>query len=229
VARGYDIYYFKVGVNTTAEAELLEVIRSTIGPQGKIRIDPNQAWSVPEAVRILNDWHHAFDIDFAEAPVRIEPIENMLDLKSRISTALCANEGLWRDVDVMRIIRARAADYLCFSAYWGGTIQRFHHLIHAAALEGLQVCKHTHGELGLAAAAGQHLMLNAPNSCGGHQQTAQMMADDILTAAIPIASGPKWGRIEQPGLGVEVDEDKLMQYHQDYLRDGEFVPYGERF
>jgi L-alanine-DL-glutamate epimerase-like enolase superfamily enzyme len=229
VARGYEFYYFKVGVDYQAETAMLEVIRDNIGPTGKIRIDPNQAWSVPQAVRIINDWHRRFDIDFVEAPVRIEPIENMLDLKPRISTALCANEGLWRDVDAMRIIRARAADYHCFSAYWVGTIGRFHQLIHAAALEGLQVCKHTHGELGLAAAAGQHLMLNAPNGCGGHQQTAQMMADDILTETIPIATGPTWGRIDKPGLGVDVDEDKLLRYHEDYLRDGEFVPYGERY
>ena len=229
VARGYDIYYFKVGVDYQAETEMLEAISASIGSERKIRIDPNQAWSVPQAARILNEWHCAFNIDFVEAPVRIEPLANMLDLKSRINAPLCANEGLWRDVDVLRIIRARAADYLCFSAYWVGTIQRFHHLIHAAALEGLQVCKHTHGELGLAAAAGQHLMLNAPNSCGGHQQTAQMMADDILSDTIPITSGPNWGRIEEPGLGVEVDEDKLMQYHEAYLRDGEFAPYGERF
>ena len=43
------------------------------------------------------------------------------------------------------------------------------------------------------------------------------------------AGGPSWGRIDKPGLGVEVDEDKLMRYHQAYLRDGQFLPYGERF
>jgi L-alanine-DL-glutamate epimerase-like enolase superfamily enzyme len=229
VARGYNVFYFKVGVDVEAETEMLQVIRSHIGPQRKLRVDANQAWSVPQAAKVLNRWHAAFDLDFVEAPVRIEPIDNMLDLKQRVSVPLCANEGLWREVDAQRIIRSRAADYLCFSTYWVGTLGRFHRLIHAAALEGLQVCKHTHGELGLAAAAGQHLMLNAPNGCGGHQQTAQMMADDILTEAVPIASGPRWGRIEQAGLGVEVDEDKLMRYHEAYLRDGEFVPYGERF
>ena len=41
--------------------------------------------------------------------------------------------------------------------------------------------------------------------------------------------GPEWGRIEGPGLGVEVDEDKLKKYHEAYLRNGEFPPYGDRF
>ena len=91
------------------------------------------------------------------------------------------------------------------------------------------MCKHTHGEFGVAAAAGQHLMLAAPNACDGNQQTAQFMADDILTSSIPIADGPSWGRLDGPGLGVEVDEDKVLTYHEDYLRNGMFQPYGEAF
>jgi L-alanine-DL-glutamate epimerase-like enolase superfamily enzyme len=51
------------------------------------------------------------------------------------------------------------------------------------------------------------------------------MADDILTEPLPIATGPRWGRIDQPGLGVSVDEDKLMTYHEDYLKHGAFPTY----
>jgi L-alanine-DL-glutamate epimerase-like enolase superfamily enzyme len=32
-----------------------------------------------------------------------------------------------------------------------------------------------------------------------------------------------------PGLGVEVDPAKLARYHQEYVRHGEFAPYGNRF
>ena len=85
--------------------------------------------------------------------------------------------------------------------------------------------KHTHGELGLAAAAGHHMMLSAPSIADGVQQTAAMMEDDILSAAIPIATDPVWGLIGGPGLGVAVDETKIQQYHEAYLRDGQFLPY----
>ena len=98
-------------------------------------------------------------------------------------------------------------------------------LSHMAHLEGIGVCKHTHGELGLAEAAGQHIMLSIPNAIDGHQQTAYMMEDDILTDSLPIAEGPTWGRIEKPGLGVEVDEEKLAKYHEEYVREGQFLPY----
>jgi glucarate dehydratase len=106
-----------------------------------------------------------------------------------------------------------------------GTLRAFHHLAHAAAHEGLKVCRHTHGELGLMAAACQHLCLTLPNLVDGNQQTAAMMADDILVEKLPIARGPTWGVPEGMGLGVEVAEDKVEKYHRLYLEQGQFLPY----
>ncbi len=226
VERGYNVFYLKIGVDEEAEEEMISAVRDAIGPNRKIRLDVNQSWSIPQATRLLNSWHENYVIDFVEAPVPIDPVENMIDLKRQVRTPIAVNEGLWREADAMRLIRSRCADYLCISQYWVGSLRRFQTIIQAANLEGQLICKHTHGEYGLTAAAGQHMMLAAPNACDGHQQTAQMMENDILTERIPITNGPKWGLIDGPGLGVEVDEDKLMKYNEAYLSDGEYIPYG---
>ena len=120
----------------------------------------------------------------------VEPIDLTLEVKRRITPSICVNEGLWKYSDAMRLTRSRAGDYLCFSPYWVGSLRRFSTLAHVAHHEGQIVCKHTHGEFGLAAAAGQHMMLCAPNSDCGNQQTAQMMEDDILTSAFPSWTDP---------------------------------------
>jgi NADPH-dependent 7-cyano-7-deazaguanine reductase QueF len=52
-----------------------------------------------------------------------------------------------------------------------------------------------------------------------------MMEDDILTKRLPIATGPRWGRIEASGLGVDVDEAKLHKYQAAYRKHGEFTTY----
>ena len=223
--KGYSVYYLKGGIDAKREEEMLEALRDGIGPDGRIRIDINQSWTGPEAVRLLTRWHERFGIDFCEGPVRIDPIENMLDLRRQVRVPLCVNEGLWREADAWRIIKSRCGDYLCFSPYWVGSIARFHMLSWAAHLEGWQVVKHTHGELGIAAAACQHVLLTLPNAADGHQQTAQLMSDDILRTRIPIADKPVWGRIEGAGLGIEVDEDKVRRYHEAYLEHGEFATY----
>ena len=226
VERGYRCYYIKVGVNWEAEEAMLAAIRETIGPAGKIRIDANEAWSVAQAARLLNRWNERFGIDFAEAPVRAFPSQLMLNLRRMTPVAICANEGLGSEADVLRTIEARAAEVLCFSSYWVGTLRRFHTLAHIAHLNGIAICKHTHGELGLAAAAGQHVLLTLPNIVDGAQQTAAIMVDDILTERLPIATGPRWGQIEQPGLGVQVDEDKLRHFGEAFDEHGQFMPYG---
>jgi L-alanine-DL-glutamate epimerase-like enolase superfamily enzyme len=225
VKLGYRAYYIKAGVDEKREEAMLEALRHGIGPAGLIRIDVNQAWSLPQAVRLLKRWHARFDLDFVEAPVRIDPVENMLDLRRQVDVPICVNEGLWREADAYRVIKSRCGDYLCFSPYWVGSLGRFHALAQIGHMEGWQLCKHTHGELGITAAAFHHLMLAAPNACLGHQQTAQMMKDDILINRLPIADGPRWGRIEQPGIGVEVDEAKVRKYNAAYRRHGEFPTY----
>jgi L-alanine-DL-glutamate epimerase-like enolase superfamily enzyme len=225
VGRGYTCFYLKVGLDERAEAEMLAALRTAIGRDRKIRIDANQAWNVPQATRLLTRWDAEFGIDFTEAPVPIDPVENMRELRARMPVAICANEGLGRVEDCQRVIRARCADVLCFSSYWVGSLGNFLRLSWAAHWEGQRVCKHTHGELGIAAAAGQHVLLAIPNAIDGAQQTAAIMTDDILSDPLPIAAGPRWGAIEKPGLGVEINEAKLRHYHECYRRDGQFLPY----
>ncbi|HET7133143.1 MAG TPA: mandelate racemase/muconate lactonizing enzyme family protein [Gammaproteobacteria bacterium] len=224
VERGYTVFYIKVGIDFAAELELVAAIRKTIGPERKIRVDANGRWSVNEALRNLAALDR-FGIDFAEQPVPSEPVRNMAELRARTPVALCANEGLGRVSDCWEVIRRRAADVLCFSSSWVGSLAQFARLAHAAHLEGLAVCKHTHGELGIAAAAHQHVLLTLPNIVDGHQQTAAMMEDDVLAEPLPIAQGPAWGVPRGPGLGIRVDEAKVRKYHEHYRAHGQFLPY----
>jgi L-Ala-D/L-Glu epimerase len=225
VERGYRWFYLKVGIDAAAEEAMLEAVRAAIGPGCHIRIDANEAWSVPEAARLLERWHGRFGLDFAEAPVPIFPLDRMRDLRARTSVALCANEGLGSAADAFQVITSGVADVVCFSSYWVGTLRRLHTLASLAGLLGIGVCKHTHGELGLAAAAAHQLMLTLPNAVPGAQQTAAIMADDLLATPLPIATGPFWGVPQAPGLGVEIDEDRLQRFAADYRRHGQFLPY----
>ncbi|HET8698734.1 MAG TPA: mandelate racemase/muconate lactonizing enzyme family protein [Gammaproteobacteria bacterium] len=224
VERGYTVFYIKAGIDFAAELELVAAIREAIGPGRKIRVDANGRWTVNEALRNLAALDR-FGIDFAEQPVPSEPVRNMAELRARTPVALCANEGLGRAADCWEVIRQRAADVLCFSSSWVGSLAQFARLAHAAHLEGIKVCKHTHGELGIAAAAHQHVLLTLPNVVDGHQQTAAIMDDDVLAEPLPIATGPTWGVPGGAGLGIRVDEDKVRTYHERYRAHGQFLPY----
>jgi L-alanine-DL-glutamate epimerase-like enolase superfamily enzyme len=127
--------------------------------------------------------------------------------------------------DVWEFIRARACDVRCFSPYWVGTMANFHRLSYAAHWEGMQVVKHTHGELGIAAAACHHLLLTLPNVLDGNQHVATLMEDDVLAEPLPIVHSAHWGAPPGNGLGVRVDEEKVKSYHRLYEKIGPFLPY----
>ncbi len=204
--------------------EMVATVRETIGEKCKLRLDANAAWRVNEALRNLARLD-AYNIDFIEQPVSQDPLANMKEMRSRCPVAVCANEGLWTAEDAYRQITSRTADIYCFSPYWVGSLGQFKFLCQVAHAEGMQVCKHTHGEFEIAAAAAHHILLTIPSAVDGNQQTTHIMPDGILKQPVPIASGPEWEAPQGPGLGVEVDEEKVKQYHAQYKAYGQFLPY----
>ena len=223
-AAGFEVFYLKVGLDDAEDLAMVAATRDALGAGPRLRLDANGSWSLPQAVRNLQAFEE-HDIDFVEQPVRDHPIGQLAALRARTTTTLCANEGLWSEADAYARIRARQAEVYCFSQYWVGSIASFQRLAWVAEYEGLQVCKHTHGELGLAAAAAHHVVLTLPNGVEGHQQTAHLMQHDVLAEPIPIANGPRWGRIDGPGLGVDVDEDAVAEAAARYRADGQYRPW----
>ncbi len=223
---GFDVFYLKVGIDDADDLAQVAVVRDALGAGPRLRLDANGAWSVPHALRILRALEE-HDVDFVEQPVREHPVGLLGEVRRRARQAVCANEGLWSEGDAYARIRAREADVYCFSSYWVGSISAFHRLSWLAHYEGAQVCKHTHGELGLAAAAGHHVVLTLPNGVDGHQQTAYLIEHDVLREPVPIATGPHWGPIEGAGLGVEVDEDAVAEAAERYRAEGQYPPWQE--
>ncbi len=226
VRAGFDVFYLKVGLDDAEDLAQVATVRGALGAGPRLRIDANGSWSLPQALHNLRALEE-HDIDFVEQPVREHPLGQLGEVRRRAAQAVCANEGLWSEADAYARIRAREADVYCFSAYWVGSIAGFQRLSWLAHYEGAQVCKHTHGELGLAAAAGHHVVLTLPNGVDGHQQTAYLMEHDILREPIPIATGSPWGPIEGAGLGVDVDEDAVADAAERYRIEGQYLPWQE--
>lgn len=221
---GFDVFYLKVGIEPRQDLAMVRAVRRALGDGPRLRLDANGAWSPPEARRFLAAAvEHA--IDFVEQPVRWHPVGLMAELRGTVGVAIAANEGLWTEADVLDRIRARAADVLCFGPYWVGSIGSFQRLSHLAHLEGMGVCKHTHGELGVAAAAAHHVLLTLPEVVDGHQQTAYLMQHDVLRQPLPIAAGPRWGVPHGPGLSVDVDETAVAEAARRYELEGQYLPW----
>jgi len=222
--RGYRSFYLKVGRDDQADVARVYAVREHIGEECNLRVDANGAWSFGQARRmlgLLDDAH----LDFVEQPVRQVPRDLLGDLRRLVRTPVAANEGLWTEEQARERVEARVADIYCFSPYWVGSLRGFQRLGHLVYEHGGLVCKHTHGELGLAAAAAHHVMLTLPAIIEGDQQTSAHMKGDIVKGRLPIMDGPTWGVPIGPGLGVDIDDDALAHAVEDYQRDGQFWPF----
>jgi len=223
-AQGFDVFYLKVGIDERADIAMVAAAREALGAEPRLRIDANAAWTPTQAIRMLRAVA-AYDIDFVEQPVSETPISALAEVRARSPIAVCANEGLWSESDAYARIVSRQADVYCFSPYWVGSLAIFQRLAHVAHLEALAVCKHTHGELGIAATACQHVLLTLPNVVDGNQQTAHLMTADVVAAPLPIASGPNWGVPDGTGLGVTVDADAVQEANDRFRVEGQFLPW----
>lgn len=224
IAAGYGVFYLKVGINFDDDLRRVALVREAIGPTAKLRLDANGAWSVAEArhhIRALRD----FEIDFFEQPVREDPPELMKRIRDLEEATIASNEGLWTESEAVRRIFSDTSDVYCFSPYWVGSLRNFQFVGALAGRRGAAVCKHTHGEFAIAAAASHHVLATLPCIVDGNQQTSSVMQFDL--ARLPIATGPRWELPSQPGLGIEVNSDALREAAARYEKDGQYLPYDE--
>lgn len=228
LALGFDVFYLKVGLGFARDLAMVRTAREALGPAPRLRVDANASWTVADALQRLRGLEK-YDIDFVEQPVAESPIEAMAEVRRASSVALAANEGLWTQADAYARMKARVADVYCLSPYWVGSLSRFCRISHVADMEGVRVCKHTHGELGIAASACHHAILTLPAVVDGHQQTAHLMAHDIVEEPIPIADRPTWGTPTGTGIGVELDRDALREAAERFEREGQYLPYQQGF
>lgn len=221
---GYRCFYLKVGRSMEEDVARVHATRDAIGASARLRIDANAAWTCAEARRALELMAPA-GLDFVEQPVSHYPIDLLRTLRQTIGMPVAANEGLWGEEAVLDRVLADVADVYTFSPYWVGSLAVFCRLGHLIERRGAVVCKHTHGELGIAASACHHAMLTLPAIVEGNQQTAVQMTSDVVATRLPIAHGPRWGRPEGPGLGIEVDQKAVDAAAARYRAIGQMLPY----
>lgn len=222
---GYQVVYVKVGLDSEEETNLLRELRVKLGSEIELRIDANGAWSIEEAKRQLELWSREFGIALCEQPVPEFPPDLMKGLRKVVSVALAANEGMGPAHLAEYLIGEEVADVYTFSPYWVSGSTEFLRLAAKVHLYGASICRHTHGELGIAATAFQHVALVTPGLGSGNQQTSSELTFDVLETSAPTASSSTWGVINKPGLGVTIDEDSVARAAKVYSESGQFLPY----
>ncbi len=178
-------------------------------PDDRLRLDPNSVWTVEEAIRV-GQAIEGLKNDYFEDPTW--GLEGMRRLRQFVRIPTATNAVVVNFEQLAQSIRHDLIDVVLLdTTFWGGLRQAYKA---GQVLETFQygASVHSSGELGVQLASMLHLGAALPNLGFAADAHYHHLTDDIIVGgkltyvdgAIAVPQGP--------GLGVEVDRDKLAQY-----------------
>lgn len=204
---GFTTFKLKVGTGEE-DVERVARTREAVGPDARIRIDANGAWSVDEAIETL-DLLSPFGIELVEEPV--SGLEELAEVRKACGIPVIADESVSTQGDAVEAYRLGACDGVTVKLSKVGTLD-----LRPGRVGPLPVYLSSalDGPVGIAAAA--HVAQTLPED-GPLSNLAQGLATSRLFDATIAASGPELdGDLlavpPGPGLGVEIDESALDRF-----------------
>src|SRR5688500_18321502 len=216
VGLGFTKMKVKVGIEPEGDVARVRAVRDAIGPGVKLGVDANGGWpSAAIAIDTATRLRDAARIYFVEQPVPPGENDALATVRAAVGLPLIADESVYTLQDARMLGRDRAADV--FSIYVGksGGIAPARAIADYAQSAGLRCTVGSNLELGVGSAAMTHLAI-ATFGIDAETYPCDIIGplfyeDDIVRTPLPIVPGSA-GVNDQPGLGVELDDEKVERY-----------------
>jgi len=189
-------------------------LRTALGPEVELYVDGNRGWTHAEAARAL-DAMADLDLTLAE---ELSPADDVLGrrwLTARTTVPTVADESASSAAEVTRELLGGSATMISIkTARTGFTAsQRVLHLCEGLGVE-VVMGNQIDGQIGSACAVAFGAAHRSTSRRAGELSNFLNMSDDLLTEPLEISGGELAVR-PGPGVGVEIDPDKLAYYRRD--------------
>jgi muconate cycloisomerase len=200
------------------DVTIIELLRAALGDEVTLRLDANQGYPEPklaiEAVRRMV----GAGVDLVEQPT--EGLHQMAEVRRAVGVRIIADESCWQPEDVVAIGARGAADAISIYLAKAGGLGQAGRVAAVAGAFGLPCDVNGSLESAIGNAANVHFALATPAvtlACvipisaprgAGCDVAGRYYEDDLVAAPFPFADGnmrPPPG----PGLGIELDEERL--------------------
>jgi O-succinylbenzoate synthase len=165
----------------------VRMVRTLLGPEGRIRVDANGLWNVDEAEHALHALAE-FDLEYVEQPCATVPELAEIRRRTRyLGVPIAADESVRRAEDPLAVARAGAADILVLKAQPLGGIRRALMII---GQTGLPVVVSSALDTSVGLSMGAYLAAAIPDldlDCG--LGTASLLAADVTTTPLAPVDG----------------------------------------
>jgi L-alanine-DL-glutamate epimerase-like enolase superfamily enzyme len=215
-AAGYTAFKIKVGIDKPlVDSERTRRVCAVLGSDALISSDANQGWSSDEAMQYVRAVAGA-GLDFFEQPVPADDIAGMAAVAAAVpDIAIGADESIHSLDDIRRHHERHAARGVRLkNIKVGGTrgVMEAGRLCDRLGLN-VNVAAKT-GESSIACAAATHIAAALPQIAWGLTLSNEGLADDATARPIRIERGHV-DVSDRPGLGIDVDEDRVRRYRRD--------------
>lgn len=222
VADGVRALQIKGGVDAERDIRLVRALRATLGAGVSLRVDANQGYGhVKQVIRIVERLAEA-GADLVEQPAT--GLDAMAEVTAVATLPIIADESCWDVHDALDLVQRRGAD--CISIYLakaGG----FAGAGAVAAIAGArQIACDVNGsiESAIGNAANLHFALahpavslasvvpiSAPAGQHPYAIAGRYYEDDVIASPFRVRDGALLP-LDGPGLGLEIDENRLARY-----------------
>ena len=221
-SEGVKTIKLKGGLDPQRDIELVRQMRNALGTETKICVDANQGYPTPKlAVRVIKAMQE-YNLLYIEQPV--EGIAAMAQVSRRVDIPVMADESAWTVQDVLEIVHNHAADIISIYTTKPGGMFKAKKVAAVAEAAGLNCNVNGSVETGVGNAANIHLAastavvtfdcvvpVSTPKGKGKSGIAGIYYQDDIIKEPFEFSNGDI-AVPTRPGLGVELDEDKLRHY-----------------
>ncbi|WP_416973341.1 glucarate dehydratase family protein [Streptomyces sp. 4F14] len=183
-------------------------------PGHPLRLDPNGAWSVETSLTVAKELGDV--LEYLEDPAL--GTDAMAEVAARTGVPLATNMCVTTFAEIPDAF-TRGAVHVVLSDhhYWGG-LRNTQQLAAICRTFGVGISMHSNTHLGISLAAMTHVASTVPDlhhACDSHYP---WQSEDVLTERLTFEGG-KVAVSDGPGLGVDLDRDRLAFLHQRWLDD----------
>lgn len=226
--RRHRIFKIKIGKQAVADdvAHVAAIARA-VGDRGAVRVDVNQAWSLSDARWGLAGLEDV-GCELVEQPIARRDLAGMAELTAGRRIAVMADEALAGPADALDVARARAADALSVKIAQSGGLAPAAQVAAIGQAAGLGLYGGTMLETGVGTAAAAALFATTPQLRWGSELfgpllfTESVLAEDLVYRdfALQTPTGP--------GIGVDLDDDKLAFFGREATSRAVYDPRKQR-
>jgi L-alanine-DL-glutamate epimerase-like enolase superfamily enzyme len=214
--RGFRTFTIKVGIDAEADYVNVKALREHFGNKASLRVDANAGMEFDDALALLTRLEPFF-LDGAEQPIGLWDIDGLAELTRRVKIPIIADESVSDSHGLIDIIKRRAATGVQSKEAKHGGIWHIQKLWTIAEAAGMRIYPGNHPAVSVATAGVVQMAAAWPGHlCEGPfaYGVSGDLTDDVVTEplsprgnAVPVPTGP--------GLGVTLDDDKIVKLRVD--------------